>query len=409
MAIKKPNNFFLILILGSLTALSPFSIDMYLPAFPQIALDFGTTVSKVALSLSSYFVGLSIGQLFYGPLLDRFGRKKPLYFGLSLFMLASIACVFTTTTEGLVFVRFIQAIGGCAAGVGSMSMVRDLFSVKESSKVLSLLILVLGASPMVAPTVGGFVTVNYGWHSVFWILALLALTLFGVVRFFLPETHKPDTSVSLRFKPILKNYLEILKYPQFYTYVFTGALAFAGLFVYVASSPIIFMNIFKVEPQTYSWIFAGLSVGFIGASQLNILMLKYFKNGQILTGAILVQTFVGSLFFVGTYLGWFALPGTIAILFSSLACVGLANPNGASLALAPFTKNTGSAAALMGFLQMAIGAAATAVVGFLDGDSMIPITVIFAVSSAMAVTVLTLGRRRISHEVTGDHDVVVAH
>src|SRR5580704_15922766 len=142
----------LILILGSLTALSPFSIDMYLPGFPAIAKDLGTSVSKVSLSLSGFFIGIALGQLLYGPLLDRFGRKKPLYIGLSVYILASIGCVFIHSIDGLIGLRIIQALGSCAASVAAMTLVRDLFPLDENAKVFALLILVLGASPMIAPT-----------------------------------------------------------------------------------------------------------------------------------------------------------------------------------------------------------------------------------------------------------------
>lgn len=389
--VSKKNNFFLILILGTLTALSPFSIDMYLPAFPQIAQDFGTTVTTIALSISSYFVGISFGQLFYGPLLDRFGRKPPLYVGLVIYAIASFGCLLADSANLLIGLRFLQAVGGCAASVAAMSIVRDLFSVKESSKVLSLLILVLGVSPLIAPTAGSYVALYFGWHAIFIILALISLAMLLTVFFFLKESHKPDHSVSLRLKPILKKYLEILIVPQFYIHVLAGAFAFSGLFVYVASSPMIFMNIFKVSAQNYGWIFAGLSVGFIGFSQLNIFLLKKYQNHQIFKGALIFQALSALVFLLGTYAGIYGIIGTITHIFMLLACAGLTNPNAASLGLAPFSKNTGSAAALMGFLQMGIGAIVSSMVGLLSGTEMLPLVAIFAISSATALIILTMG------------------
>jgi DHA1 family bicyclomycin/chloramphenicol resistance-like MFS transporter len=171
----KKRYFFLILILGSLTALSPFSIDMYLPGFKAIAQDLGTTEGKVAWSLSSFFIGISGGQLLYGPLLDRFGRKKPLYIGLTVYILTSILCAFVNDVDTFISLRLIQAIGSCAAGVASVTMVRDLFPVEDNAKVFALLMLVLGASPMVAPTLGGYISVAFGWHTIFLVLAGLGL------------------------------------------------------------------------------------------------------------------------------------------------------------------------------------------------------------------------------------------
>ena len=186
----------LIFILGSLTALGPFSIDMYLPGFEGIANDLNTTVAKVSMTLSSYFIGISAGQLLYGPLLDRFGRKKPLFIGILVYILASLGCSFVTNIDTFIGLRFIQAVGSCAAAVASVAMVRDLFPVKDIPKVFSLLMLVVGLSPMLAPTIGGYVTEDYGWHTVFFILMCMGIVILMAAQIGLPNTHKPDTSIS---------------------------------------------------------------------------------------------------------------------------------------------------------------------------------------------------------------------
>jgi len=270
----KQRYFFLILILGSLTALGPFSIDMYLPSFPAIAADLHTTAERVALSLSSYFIGISAGQLLYGPLLDKYGRKKPLYAGLAVYLLASFGCMTAHTVESLIALRFVQAIGGCAASVAAVAMVRDIFPVQDNAKVFALLMLVVGASPMIAPTVGGYVTASFGWHAIFLILVIIAVVILLTVIFALPDNYVPDSTLSLKPGPMLSSFWQVLKHPQFFTYVFTGALSFAGLFTYVAGSPLVFMEMYKVSEKTYGWIFAGLSVGFIGSSQVNSWLLK---------------------------------------------------------------------------------------------------------------------------------------
>jgi MFS transporter, DHA1 family, multidrug resistance protein len=394
--VSRPRNSLLILILGSLTALSPFSIDLYLPAFPDIARDLDTSVARIALSLSSYFIGLSFGQLFYGPFLDRFGRKRPLYTGLSIYIIASIGCLYSQTIETLIAFRFLQALGGCAANVAAVSMVRDFFSLREGSKVFSLLILILGASPLLAPTIGGYVATHFGWHSVFVILAAMAATLLFVSARFLPEGHEPDPSVSLKLPSIIRGFIEILKNPQFYTYAFSGAVAFAGLFIYVASSPIIFMNIFKVSPQIYGWLFAMLSVGFIGASQINILLLRRFRNEQILSAVLIVQSITALVFLGGSLIGnGYGLKATFPLLFVFLGCVGFANPNAASLALAPFSQNAGRASALLGFIQMGIGAVASLGIGLMSGETMLPIVCVFAGSAWTALVIFRFGRTRI--------------
>ncbi len=203
---SKNSKFSLILVLGSLTALSPFAIDMYLPAFPKMAEDLGATVPQVSLSLSSYFIGLAAGQLFYGPLLDRFGRKMPLYCGLLIFILATVGCLTSRSVETLVVFRFIQAIGGCAANVAAMAMVRDFFEPKESAKIFSLLVLILGVSPLLAPTAGGILSTYFGWQSVFVVLGIIGVLMLALSIFFLPKGYEPDKELSLHPVAIAKNY-----------------------------------------------------------------------------------------------------------------------------------------------------------------------------------------------------------
>src|ERR1700722_1801762 len=205
------NRTLIILILGAMSTVSPFAIDMYLPAFPGIAAALNTSTAKISLSISSYFVGIAAGQLFYGPLLDRFGRKLPLYAGLALFIVASLLCLISRTVEWLVAMRFLQALGGCAAQVASMAMVRDFFPVHETARIISLLILILGVSPLLAPTVGGFISAHLGWRWVFIVLALFAGLVLSVCFWWLPEGHPPDPGVSLRLPPIVRNFAEALR------------------------------------------------------------------------------------------------------------------------------------------------------------------------------------------------------
>lgn len=401
----------LILILGSLTALGPFSIDMYLPGFSGIAKDLHTTVAKVSMSLSSYFIGISAGQLLYGPLLDRFGRKKPLFIGLLVYILASLGCVYVADIDSFILLRFVQAIGSCAATVASVAMVRDLFPVKDIPKVFSLLMLVLGLSPMLAPTIGGYVTEDYGWHTVFFILMCMGIAILIAAMVGLPNSYKPDTSISLKPKPIVANFLKVLKEPQFFTYAFTGSIAFSGLFTYVAASPIIFMDIYHVDAKTYGWIFAFMSVSFIGSSQLNSVLLKKFSSEQMIFGALITQSVVAIVFLILSVNNLLGLYETIAMLFLFLGCLGISNPNTAGLTMAPFAKNAGSASALMGAIQLGLGALASFAVGIFVKDSVAPMVLIMTTTTIIAFIVLNIGKRFIKEkvEVSADDDVLVGH
>lgn len=388
----------IILILGCMTALSPFSIDMYLSAFPMMAKYFNTTVAHVSVTLSSYFVGLASGQLIYGPLMDRFGRKKPLLMGLGVYILASFACTFVNTVDQLIVLRVIQAMGGCSASVAAFAMVRDLFSPKESAKVLSTLILILGASPLLAPTVGGFLATNYGWKSVFTVLTVGSFVLTMVVAFILPESHKGDKAHILKPGPIARNYFLIMKNPVFYTYALAGAVGFSGLFVYLAASPTIFMEIFGVSEQVYGWIFAFIAAGLIGTSQLNVVLLKKFSNEQILFCALSMLTLTSVVFFICAFNGWYNVYSVIGTMFVFLSCIGLSNPNSTAIAMAPFGSKAGSAASMIGFLQMSIGAMASVIVGILKAQALFPLAAIFVGTSVLSLAIFTLGNRSISRE-----------
>jgi DHA1 family bicyclomycin/chloramphenicol resistance-like MFS transporter len=404
----KKRYFFLILILGTLTALSPFSIDMYLPGFTAIAKALHTTIEQVDRSLSSFFIGLALGQLLYGPLMDRFGRKKPLYAGLVLYILISVGCFSATSIHLLIVLRFVQAIGSCAAGVASMAMVRDIFPVKDSAKVFALLILVLGASPMIAPTVGSYLTAAFGWQSVFIVLMSIAILILAAVIFTLPESYANDPSFSLKPLPIINNFIGVIKNPQFYTYAIAGSLAFSGLFAYVADSPSVFMDFFHVSGHFYGWIFAFLSIGFVGSSQVNNLLIKYYRSEQIAAIALSWQVIVAFVFLTGSVYGWFGLPGTIVMIFLFLCGIGVCNPNASALSLAPFSKNAGTASSLMGAMQLGVGALSSYSISLFTNHSAMPMTIIMACSSALALAVLLLGRRNIAVTVEAEPGTIVA-
>lgn len=389
----------LILVLGSLTALGPFSIDMYLPAFPVIARDLHTTTENVAISLSSFFIGISLGQLLYGPLLDRFGRKKPLVIGLSVYVLASIGCLFAATLNHLIILRAVQAIGSCAAAVASVAMVRDFFPVKDSAKIFSLLMLVVGVSPMLAPTVGSYITVLFGWHAIFVaLLGLGLLNLFSTI-FLLPDKFIPDVNISLKPGPIIKGFLAVAFEPQFYTYAFAGAIAFAGLFAYVAGSPVVFMEVFKVSTEVYGWIFAFLSIGLIGSSQVNSILLRKYKSEQIIVVALICQVVFTAIFYIGLYFNLVGVFEAITFLFLFLSCIGFTNPNTVALSLAPFKKNAGTASALMGAIQMGMGALASSALSLFHSKSAEPMTLVMFTTSIMAIVILYFGKRFIKNSV----------
>jgi DHA1 family bicyclomycin/chloramphenicol resistance-like MFS transporter len=398
---NRPNKkFYLILILGLLSAIGPFSIDMYLPAFPDIAKGLHTTVAQVTLSLSSFFIGISAGQLLYGPLLERFGRKKPLYAGLCIYILASLGCSMAASVNALIALRLLQALGGCVGMVAARAMVRDLFEVKENAKIFSLLMLVVAVSPIIAPTLGGYITSVLGWRFVFVMLIVVGIIILGGIYFLLPESKKPDPGFSLRPLPIINNFAAIIRHPQFYTYALTAAISAAALYAYIGGSPYVFMEIYKVSEKQYGWIFALVAMGLIGASQVNSVLLKYYTSEQIIKVALSCQCVIGATLFLVTFFGMSDLFVTIFLVFVFLCCQGFVFPNSSALSLASFGHNAGSASALMGAIQMGIGACAPALVSLLQNHTALPMTGVMGSCAIMALLVFLLGRKIIIQEAT---------
>lgn len=382
---------FIILILGSLATISPFSIDMYLPGFPTIARDLNTTIDKVQLSLTSYLIGICLGQILYGPLLDRFGRKIPLYAGLVLYVIASIGCAFTSSVDSLIMMRFFQAMGGCVGLVASQALVSDIFPSNKRAEVFSLITLVIAVSPMIAPTVGGYVTVGFSWHWLFIILAGIVTVMIAGIYFFLPTGQMPDRSVSLKPKSVLGSYYTVISQPQFLIYTLAGGLATAAPFAYISGSADVFMNLYKVTEQQYGWIFGLLAFAMIGSTQLNHFLLKKFRSQEIIQVTLIYQSIVGVLLIVGVYYNWYSLLGLIGMMFVFLTGQGLTGPNTSALSLAPFRKHTGSASALMGSWRMGAGAIISAIVSFLHNNTAMPMVGMMAFCSIGGLIILYFG------------------
>jgi len=390
---QKTSYFNVILILGLLTAIGPFSIDMYLPAFPAIAKGLNTDVAQVMLTLSSFFIGISAGQLVYGPLLERFGRKKPLYIGLIIYLFASAGCAFTESVNALIAFRFLQALGSCAGLVTSRAMVRDLFEVKENAKIFSSLMLVVAVSPIIAPTVGGYVTAVLGWRYVFASLMVVDMAVLVAVFFLLPESKKPDPSHSLRPMAVIRNFVSIIMHPQFYIYALTGAVAASGLYAYISGSPHLFIEFFGVNEKQYGWIFAIIAVGIITTSQINTWILRRYSSEKIIPVALMVQSVIGIALAGFAFFNGSEFYSTILLIFLYISCQGFVFPNASALTLAAFGHNAGNASALMGAIQMGIGATASAVVSVLQNGTALPMTGVMAFCSLTALSIFMAGRK----------------
>ena len=379
--------------------MGPFAIDTYLPGFPAIAASLGVSTEMVSYSLSSYFIGISLGQLVWGPLLDRFGRKKPLMLGLLIFILSSIGCALSNNIWVFIGFRFLQAFGGCLGVVAPRAMIRDLFPVNEIAKIFSLLILMIGVSPVVAPTLGGFMVPILGWHSVFYFLAIFGTCILAAVFFFLPESKEADPDYSLKPRPIAQKFRTVLRNRQFVVYSLVAAFTSAGLFAYLSGSPFVFMEYFGASEKAYGMIFSIIAAGLITCSQLNNLLLRKYDSVTIIRASITVQMFIGLSLFILTYFQLLSMIGTIIFIAMFLSCQGFTFPNASALSMAPFKKNAGSASALMGATQMGIAAIVSAIVGLMHPTNPIPMAAGMLGCGLLAWLVLIAGSHKRSFSV----------
>jgi DHA1 family bicyclomycin/chloramphenicol resistance-like MFS transporter len=327
------------------------------------------------LSLTAYLVGIAVGQILYGPLLDRYGRKKPIYVGLIIYIISSVICAFSTSLESLIAMRFLQALGGCVGMVGSQAFVRDVFPMRKTAQAFSSIILVIAVSPMIAPTLGGYITVAFGWPAVFIMLAILTGLILAATYFLLPEGKKADPGISLRPKAILKNFILVSKQPQFIIYALAGGIATSATFAYIAASADVFLNLFKATEQQYGWIFAFVASGMIGSAQFNHFLLKRFTSQQLVKYALAYQMVVGAIMVAGVVFNWYNLAGLTVMIFFFVLGQGLTGPNSAALALAPFSKHAGSAASLLGSFRMLMGGVITVWVSAWHDGSALPMVI----------------------------------
>ena len=393
-----------ILILGALSALGPLAIDFYLPGFPAMAQAFATDEKHIQLTLAVYFLGLSIGQLVYGPIADRFGRRLPLLVGVGLFTLGSFACAFAPTLEWLIGARFVQALGGCAGMVLSRAIVSDKCDAVGSAKVFSQLMLVMGLAPILAPMLGGLLVNVYGWQSIFIVLTGFSALAALAVALGLPESL-PANVPRQPLSGALHQYGRLLKDREFLGHALTGGIAMAGMFAYIAGSPFIFIKLYGVPAEHFGWLFGSNAAGFILVAQVNARLLAKRDPGFLLARTVWVYLAAGLALLGISALHTEQLWPLLIPLFVCIASLGCIIPNASACAMNGQGARAGSASAMLGFLQFSVAAGAASLVGVLHDGSAMPMAMVIILCGILAVVIGMATRRLYTARIAAEDAV----
>lgn len=373
-----------VMMLGVMIAIGPLSIDMYLPAFPSMAEDFGVNVSTIAKSVPAYFLGLVFGQLFYGPFSDRIGRVRPLYLGMSIFIIASIICATTNNAYVLFIARTLQALGACVTTVVTRAAIRDTLNPVQSARAFSLMVLVMGVAPILAPSLGALILKVADWHGIFWFLASFGVLNLLLTKCFLKETLKPENRNTRPMSESFGQYFGLMKDHTFMLPAVASGLLQGAFFIYLSISSELFMVNYRLTEHQFAIAFGVNAFGFIALTQVNQFLTKRFHLVNLLrTGAVIQLAAAGVLLILGLIFGGKASFYWVFVsLFICIAGLGLTQPNATAITLAFQKKRAGLASALQGALQFSVGIFGGLLIGLFELD---PVTRLGITTSILVV------------------------
>ncbi len=384
--------FLLFIVLGAIGALTPLAIDMYLPAMPAIAQDLGTTAGSVQLTLTAYTAGFAIGQLFHGPLADSYGRRPVMLTGISLF---AIACVFSATTHditALTYIRAAQGFAGAAAAVVIQAVVRDMFDREDFARAMSFVTLVITLAPLVAPLIGGYLAVWFGWRSIFWLLTAFAVLVIVLVLWKVPETLAAENRQPLRLTNTLKNYLHLCRNGQAMGLIFAGAFSFSGMFAFLTAGSFVYIDIYGVTPNQFGYLFALNILAMIAMTTINGRFVKRVGSHAMLRFGLAVQLSAGLGLFISWSLDW-GLWGTVPFVVLFVGTISTIGSNAMGLLLSGYPRIAGTASSLAGTLRFGTGSIIGAVVALMPSDVTWPMILVMAACSVLSAGFYwTLGR-----------------
>jgi DHA1 family bicyclomycin/chloramphenicol resistance-like MFS transporter len=365
-------------ILGAMAAIGPFSIDMYLPALPMLGQALGTTAGAAQASLAVFFLGMALGQIFYGPLADRYGRRLPLFVGLGVYTLASLICALAPNIESLIAARLMQALGGCTGMVISRAVVRDVADERGAIRLMAKLMLVMGVAPIIAPIIGGALLGVIGWRGIFLCLAAYGAILLLVIALFLPETLAPERRRRDGLRQVLGVWRRLLGDGYFMGHALAGGLVIGGMFAYIAGSPFVFMELHGVRAEDYGFYFGANAIGIMLVGQITARLVDRVPPARMLTAALTISAVSGLALFAVTTTGVGGFAAIVATLFVYVAMIGAVMPLTAARAMAPHGAIAGNASALMGALQFGAGALAGVALGALQDGTTLPMALVVA-------------------------------
>ena len=382
------------IVLGLLSAVGPFAIDMYLPALPTIAADLNASTAATQMTLTAFFLSFGICQIVYGPVADMVGRKPPLYVGLTLFILGSVGCALSASVGWLIAFRVVQGIGAAAGMVIPRAVIRDLHTGPEAMRLMSLVILVFSVSPILAPVTGSGLILLFGWRAVFVAVTVTAVAGFVMVVFGLPETRSPEQRVGASIGNALIGFGSLLRHKRFLGLTFIGGLGMASFFAFLAASSFVYIERFGLTPTQYSFAFSANAAGFIGSSQFASQLGARFGMVRVVTAAISACAAFTLVLFAITASGTESFPALVVLLFLAFACLGLVIPATMVLALEEHGPIAGMASALGGTLQMVTGGVMIVILSlFFNGTALPMVTAIaLCATGAFALTLITLHR-----------------
>jgi len=382
------------IVIGLLGMVGPFAIDMYLPALPLVTADLGATPQAVQFTLSAFFAAFGLSQLVYGPLSDRMGRKPPIYIGVGVFLLGSLACAVAPTVGALVAARFVQGLGAATVMVVPRAIIRDLHTGPAATRLMATVMLVISISPMLAPLAGSAVLTLAGWRWIFGVLALLAVLSLALTAFVLPETLPPERRTGTSPAALWRGSKRLLGDGEFMGLTLVGGFAMASFFIFIASASFVYTEAFGLSPTGFSGAFALNAIGFFGASQTAAVLGERFGMARLVLVAVAGFTALATVLLVVALAGHASLVVIVAMLFLANTCLGVVMPTTAVMALDPHPDIAGLASSLGGTLQMLVGGAMIALAGpFFDGTAT-PMVAAIAAAGWLALAAALLTRRR---------------